>query len=658
MWTFFGEKHLDFDGGKHSAGDSDEAAYRATIAKRILIGGLVFGTALIVPTVLIAFRDGDLPIVFFDSSIYLAFVAIGILRGLSPRLLTISLVGLGGLLGAFLVFHYRHGGVGDAWMITATILATLFFGSRGGIVACLAMSLVYGVRLFAGSLGLLAWQQGISSYALHAVNVIGLAALSCFAIGKLFDWLRGSMQKQGSLSRQLRYRQLELERADQERTIAEKKAEYLENHDRLTRLPNRSSFLKELERALASSERRGQILAVMALGLDRFRRITEVRGSATGDAIATEAATRLSRCFRLDDVVGRVGDDTFIIFFPDIQNQNDVSTIIQKARRAFDRSFPAAGVDLAVSASFGLALYPNDGRRAEDLVRAAESALHIAKEDGSGSCRFFDADLYTRLLDRLSVEHEIEEGVRLSAFEPWYQPKVDCLGRIVGVEALARWNLSGGGLRLPADFIDIAERSGRIMELGRMVLHKACIRAVDWGKAGLIPIPVSVNLSPIQFRSDGLVREIREIILDTGLEPSRLDLELTESGLMGDEHDTIEKLAELKAIGIHVSIDDFGTGYSSFSMLKDFPVDTVKIPKSFVEPLPGDIRASMVAEAVIDLAHNLHFSVVAEGVETIDQFSWLDRARCDHYQGYLFSPPVSPREFENLLARGLPAIVQ
>ena len=642
----------------NGAGDSDEAAYRATLVKRILIGGLVIGTALIVPTLLIAFRAGDLSIVFFDSSIYLAFVAIAALRNLSPRLLTVSLVGLGGILGTFLVFHYKVGGVGDAWMLTAAILATLFFGGTGGITACLIMALVYGGRLLAGSLGLLAWHPDTAAYALHALNVVGLSALSCFAIARLFEWFRISMQRQGSLSRQLRYRQLELEQADQERTLAEKRAEYLESHDRLTRLPNRHSFLKELERALAASERRGKILAVMALGLDRFRRITEVRGSAAGDVIATEAAARLSRSFRLDDVVGRVGDDTFLIFFPDIQDQDDISTIIQKGRRAFDRSFPASGVDLAVSASFGMALYPNDGRKAEDLIRAAESALHIAKDDGAGSCRFFDADLYSRLLDRLSIEHEIGEGVRQGAFEPWYQPKVDCLGRIVGVEALARWNLSGGGLRLPADFIDIAERTGRIMELGKMVLHKACLRAVGWGKAGLPPIPVSVNLSPIQFRSDDLVREIREVILETGLEPSRLDLELTESGLMGDEHDTIEKLAELKAIGIHVSIDDFGTGYSSFAMLKDFPVDTVKLPKSFVEPLPGDIRASMVAEAVIDLAHNLHFSVVAEGVETYDQFSWLDRARCDHYQGYLFSPPVSPREFERVLARGLPAIVQ
>jgi diguanylate cyclase (GGDEF)-like protein len=521
--------------------------------------------------------------------------------------LYISLVGLGGILGLFLVLHYKSGGTGDAWMLTTAVLATLFFGGRGGLFACLLMSAAYGGGLLAGSLGLLAWHPDTANYALHALNVVGLSSLSCFAIAHLLEGLRGALKGQGSLSNQLQHRQRELEQSALERVQAERKAEYLQNYDRQTSLPNRDYFRRELERALADAQRRGEILVVMAIGLDRFRRITEARGSEAADAILTEVAARLSRGFRQDDFVGKITDDIFIAFFSDIQSQEDVSGIIEKERRVFDRSFSAAGVDLAVSASFGIALYPNDGRKAEDLMRAAESALHIAKDEGPGSYRVFDAALYARLLDRLTVEHEIGEGVRQGVFEPWFQPKVDCLGRVIGAEALARWNLSDGGLRLPSDFIEVAERSGRIAELGRMVLHKVCIRAAAWGRSGLSAIPVSVNLSPVQFRNDGLVREIRDIILDTGLEPSRLDLELTESGLMGNEHDAVEKLAELKAIGISVSIDDFGTGYSSFAMLKNFPVDTVKLPKSFVEPLPGDIRASMVAEAVIDLAHNLHF---------------------------------------------------
>ncbi|MGO8694891.1 MAG: putative bifunctional diguanylate cyclase/phosphodiesterase [Rectinemataceae bacterium] len=657
--TITGPEGMPIPRGVNDAfGQRDEEAYRATIARRILLAGLVLGTILIFPTVFIAFRNADHSLMVFDGSVYFAFVVVALIRKLSSRLLYVSLVGLGGILGLFLALHYESGGTGDVWMLTAAVLATLFFGGKGGLLACLLMSAAYGASLLAGCLGFLAWRPHPASYALHGLNVVGLSSLSCFAIARLLEGLHGAIKIQRSLSNQLRHRQRELEQAAVERVTAEKKAEYLQNYDRLTSLPNRDSFRRELERALAGAERRGAILAIMAIGLDRFRRLNEARGSAAADAILTEVAVRLSRGFRQGDFVGRVSDDTFVVFFTDIKNQEDVSAIIEKGRRVFDRSFSAAGVDLAVSASFGIALYPNDGRKAEDLMRAAESALHTAKDEGPGSYRVFDAVLYARLLDRLTVEHEIGEGVRRGAFEPWFQPKVDCLGRVIGAEALARWNLSDGGLRLPSDFIEVAERSGRIAELGRMVLHKTCLRAAAWGRSGLTTIPVSVNLSPFQFKSDGLVREIRDIIVDTGLEPYRLDLELTESGLMGNEHDAIEKLAELKAIGIRVSIDDFGTGYSSFAMLKDFPVDTVKLPKSFVEPLPGDIRASMVAEAVIDLAHNLHFTVVAEGVETFDQFIWLDHARCDHYQGYLFSPPLAPREFEDLLAKGLPAIVQ
>jgi EAL domain-containing protein (putative c-di-GMP-specific phosphodiesterase class I) len=278
--------------------------------------------------------------------------------------------------------------------------------------------------------------------------------------------------------------------------------------------------------------------------------------------------------------------------------------------------------------------------------------------DGPGSYRLYNAALHARLLAQAKVEGELRGALRSGAFLPWYQPKVDNFGRIVGAEALARWILPEGGLRQPCEFIKMAEHAGCIGELGREVLAKACAGAAAWERAGLDPIPISVNLSPYQFRSDDLVRDVRRILGATGLPASRLDLEITESGIMEDEANAIDKLAELKALGCTISIDDFGTGYSSFAALRDYPVDSVKLPQSFVESLPVDLRASTITGAVIDLAHKLHFTVVAEGVENAAQFAWLGEANCDQYQGFLFSPPLSEDMFRLALAKGLEAAVR
>jgi diguanylate cyclase (GGDEF)-like protein len=403
---------------------------------------------------------------------------------------------------------------------------------------------------------------------------------------------------------------------------------------------------------------RGRILGVMTVGIDRFKRVGETHGPGGGDALLIETAGRLSHAFRDDDLAARSGGDIFLVLLSDVKSPEDAKSIIDKSRLAFDRSFSVGGSDIALSASFGLALYPNDGKRADVLIRASEAALQLAKEDGPGSFRLYDASLHAHLIAQARIEGELRGALRTGAFLPWYQPKVDILGRIVGVEALARWLLPEGVFRQPADFIQTAERSGFISELGRIVLAKACASAAAWDRAGLDPIPISVNVSPYQFRSDELVKDIRRILSVTGLPASRLDLEITESGIMADETNAIDKLAELKALGCSISIDDFGTGYSSFAALRDYPVDSVKLPQSFVEPLPCDLRASTITGAVIDLAHQLHFSVVAEGVENAAQFAWLGKACCDQYQGFLFSPPLSEDKFRIALAGGLAAAIE
>jgi len=255
----------------------------------------------------------------------------------------------------------------------------------------------------------------------------------------------------------------------------------------------------------------------MTVGVDRFKRVGETHGPGAGDSVLLEIADRLSRSFRDDDLVARSGGDVFLVLLSDVNSPEDAYEIIGKSRRAFDRSFSVMGSEIGLSASFGLALYPNDGLSAETLVQASEAALHLSKNDGPGSYRLYDATLHSRLIANTRVEHELRAAVRAEAFLPWYQPKVDIFGRIVGAEALARWCLPEGTFRQPSDFIALAERSGFIGELGRMVLAKACASAAAWARKGLEPIPISVNLSPYQFRSNELVKDVRRILSATGL---------------------------------------------------------------------------------------------------------------------------------------------
>jgi len=300
----------------------------------------------------------------------------------------------------------------------------------------------------------------------------------------------------------------------------------------------------------------------------------------------------------------------------------------------------------------GVAFYPNDGKDSADLVRNAEAALYMAKESGRDRYRLFDAKLNGEVLERQRIENDLGLAIGERRFEPYFQPKVDRAGFIVGAEALVRWRLASGEIKGPGTFIDVAERSGNIDKIGSQVMLKTCEIAARWSARGLPEIPISINLSPRQFGQEGLVEDIAAIVESTGVDPRRLEFEITESGIMTNEGESIRKLLRLKELGAAISIDDFGTGYSSFSKLKDYPVDTVKMDKSFIDPLPSDRRAAIIASAIVALAHTLSFSVVAEGVENMEQMSFLDTIFCDQFQGYLFSRPVPEKDFRSMLASG------
>lgn len=305
-----------------------------------------------------------------------------------------------------------------------------------------------------------------------------------------------------------------------------------------------------------------------------------------------------------------------------------------------------------------MAIYPHDGETPDELIRAATAAYHHAEEDGPGAYRVFDASLHADLIERLRFERDLAGAVREGALEPWFQPKVDLRGLVVGAEALARWLRTDGSLGMPSDFIPVAERAGLMDALGRDILQKSCRRALEWNAGSTCRAPVAVNLSPQALRKPALAEEVGKVLEQIGLAPSLLELEITETGLALAEDAAVPRLRELKSLGISLAIDDFGTGASGISRLRDFPVDFVKLPLELVRPLPSDTRARAIARAVIDLAHALGFRVVAEGVESADQFEWRGEASCDLFQGFLFAPPLPADRFRTALGMGYGEVVK
>lgn len=438
---------------------------------------------------------------------------------------------------------------------------------------------------------------------------------------------------------------------------AEAKADFFEHFDRLTSLPNKESFLHAVDRTLTIARNRNRVFGVMALGLDRFKRINDMYGTEVGDLVLIDTAKRLKAVFRDDDVVSRYRGDMFFVLFPDIRSQEHIKEVIGKARAAFADPYGLPlGEKLLLSSSMGVALFPNDGSESSELVRNAETAMYMAKESGRDRYRLFDAKLNGQLLERQRIESDLAISIDEDRFEPWFQPKVDANGFIIGAEALVRWRHPGGEIKPPGFFIDIAEKSGSIDRIGSIILRTTCEMAASWRASGLAQIPVSVNLSTRQFGREDLIDRIHRALSASSLDPRLIEFEITESGIMENEREGILKLLRLKDLGVSVSIDDFGTGYSSFSKLKDYPIDTVKIDKSFIDPLPDERKATIIASAIVDLAHTLSFTVVAEGVENAEQLHFLNNIFCDAFQGYLFSKPVPEREFRKMLAADKPLI--
>jgi diguanylate cyclase (GGDEF)-like protein/PAS domain S-box-containing protein len=428
------------------------------------------------------------------------------------------------------------------------------------------------------------------------------------------------------------------------------KLNHLAYHDALTDLPNQVLFKDRLKQAIALSRRNDQMQAVLLLNLDRFKTINDSLGYASGDRLLQSVAQRLTSCVRESDTVARFGSDEFAILLTQIPRAQDAANAARAIKQSLDQAFIFEDQEIFVSSSIGISLYPQDGRDTGGLLKTAGVALERAKAQGGGSYQFYTAGGTTRALKQLILESNLRPGLERSEFFVQYQPQVAIHDfHLVGMEALIRWQHPSLGLLYPSEFINLAEESGFIIALGDWVLRTGCAQNKAWQDAGLTPMRLSVNFSARQFQQPTFISDVAQILKDTNLDPRWLELELTESSIMKDPEQAIEKLHELKLMGIKVAVDDFGTGYSSLNYLKRFPIDTLKIDKSFVSDVCKDPHDTAIVRAIINLGHALDVTVIAEGVETKEQLQYLSALECDAVQGFLFSKALSAKAFEELL---------
>jgi diguanylate cyclase (GGDEF)-like protein/PAS domain S-box-containing protein len=435
-----------------------------------------------------------------------------------------------------------------------------------------------------------------------------------------------------------------------ERKQAQEIINHMAYHDTLTSLPNRVLFNDRLAEALEGAGQRDEQLAVMFLDLDRFKLVNDTLGHTMGDKLLKGVAARISNCVRPGDIVARMGGDEFTILLPNIQGEEDVVQVAQKVIQALGQPFVIDDYELHTTTSIGISLFPQDGTDTQVLMKNADTAMYRAKDQGRNNFYFYTPTMNMRGIERLELENGLRYAVERNELVVYYQPRVNITsGQIMGMEALVRWQHPQLGLVSPGQFIPLAEETGLIVPIGEWVMETACRQNKAWQEAGYPPMHVAVNLSARQFQRPGLVERVREVLEQSNLEPQYLELEITESITMHDVDFTIATLRELSDMGVLISIDDFGTGYSSMNYLKYFPINTLKIDQSFVREITLDPYNAAIVTTVIYLAQNLKLKVIAEGVETEEQLSYLRDHQCDEMQGYLFSRPVPADEFEKLL---------
>ncbi len=434
-----------------------------------------------------------------------------------------------------------------------------------------------------------------------------------------------------------------------ERKINEESIHRLAYYDPLTDLPNRRLFLDRLANAQAAAKRRGHHGAMLFMDLDHFKHINDARGHEAGDHLLQEAAARLTQLLRKEDTVARLGGDEFVILLANLtcaetEAPQFAQSVAEKIHRAMAVPFHLAEGEFILSTSIGVTLFHGSEVSVHSIIREADTALYRAKESGRSCVRFFEASMRLAVEERFDLESELRHVVSREQLCLFLQTQVDAAGHIVGTEALLRWQHPTKGLISPAVFIPLAEETGLIVPIGHWVLHEACRIQARMAASGRA-LRMSVNVSPRQFRQPDFVAGVQEVLESTGIDPARLVLEITEGVVIEDIQRTIDKMNELKAIGVRLSIDDFGTGYSSLTYLKRLPIDELKIDRSFVRDAPVDSSDAALVDAILSVSRHLRLAVVAEGVETHEQLNFLKARGCDCFQGYLYGMPMPAEAF-------------
>ncbi len=443
---------------------------------------------------------------------------------------------------------------------------------------------------------------------------------------------------------------------ERERAAKEEEVRHQAYHDALTGLPNRAYFGERLNEAISLSARHSHAGALMFIDLDRFKIVNDSLGHDAGDALLKAVSGRIQSCLRDSDLLFRMGGDEFTIILPHIAEPEDAAHAAQRVLEAVASPMKIGQHELIVGATIGIAVFPDDGDNAEALLKHADAAMYSAKDSGRGTHAFFRAEMNQRAVQRLSLEADLQRGFRDGEFALYYQPRLDvATRRVVALEALLRWVSPTRGLVAPLEFIGVLEDTGMMPLVGEWVLRTACTQVRLWQEAGMEPLRVSVNVSPSQFQGMGFAATVERVLRDTRAAPQLIELELTESLLIGQSEQAHDTLRALKKLGVSIAIDDFGTGYSSLNYLRQFAVDYLKIDRSFVTDIATNGRDRAVARAITELAKALNITVVAEGVETEAQAAFFTDIHCGELQGFLFSKPVPVDQLERFLAATQPA---
>jgi len=451
----------------------------------------------------------------------------------------------------------------------------------------------------------------------------------------------------GRLSRQLA---LSRQHAVDEQIAHAARVEYLAYHDGLTALPNRSLFSKLLGQGIQHAHRYNKQLAVLFLDLDRFKQINDSLGHQAGDQLLQEVATRLKTCLRDSDAVARLGGDEFVVLLPELEDETHAATVAQKILSAVARPFVLIGQEFRVTASVGISTYPQDGLDEQTLTKNADIAMYQAKDEGKNNFQFYSEKLNTDSLERLALDLSLRHALERNEFRLDYQAKRDIRsGLITGMEGLLRWQHPYLGTIAPMQFIPVAEETGLIVPIGKWVLRTACLQNVAWQKQGLPRMSMAINLTARQFADERLLPDLAEMLVATGMDAQLLELEIAESLLMRDVATSLRTLGGLKNMGIRIAIDDFGIGYSSLSTLKQFPLDTIKIDRSFIRDVASVDEDKALTEAIIAMGRTLSLTVVAQGVETKEQADFLRHNACDEFQGFYLNVPMPAEQIAELL---------